>query len=192
MKKNWIAGGVALVLVLVMGAWLMGWFEREDALVAEVREIAEKPQSRENDDAMRNLMRDQMKGLNEEQRVQMFEQMAPIFIPIMAARFEQQYDKFMAMSEADRNKELDKRIAEMQKRGGPGAGGGRPGGGGPGGGGRPNVDPKKMDEFRKKMLDWVTPAQRGKFQNGMQLFNARLKEKGLPPVGPPGGGGGFF
>ncbi len=58
----------------------------------------------------------------------MFEQMAPIFIPLMASRFEQEYDKFMALSEADRNKELDMRIDEMAKRGGPGAGGGRPAG----------------------------------------------------------------
>ncbi len=192
MKKNWLAGGAALVLVLLTGAWLTGWFDRQDALVAEVREIAAKPQSKENDNAMRDLMRERMQGLNPEQRVQMLEQLAPIFIPIMAARFEQEYDKFMAMSEADRNKELDKRIAEMQKRGGPGMAGNRSEGGGPGGGGRANMDPKKVDEFRKKMLDWVTPAQRGKFQNGMQLFNARLKEKGLPPVGPPGGGRGFF
>jgi len=188
MKKNSVVGAVALLAVLLCGAWMLGWFDGEDAVVAEVREIAAKPQSKENDDAMRNLMRERMQGLNEEQRMQMFEQMAPIFIPIWAARFEQEYDKFMAMSETDRNKELDKRIAEMQKRGGPG--GGRPGGGGPGGSNRANVDPKKMDEFRKKMLDWVTPAQRGKFQNGMQIFNARLKEKGMAPVGPPGGG--FF
>jgi hypothetical protein len=102
----------------------------------------------------------------------------------MAARFEQEYDKFMAMSEKERNKELDQRIAEMKRRGEPQRGGsGR-------GGGRPNIDPKKLDEFRKKMLDWVTPEQRGKFQNGMQLFNDRLRAQGMSPVSPPGGG--FF
>ncbi len=47
-----------------------------------------------------------------------------------------------------------------------------------------------MDEFRKKMLDWITPEQRGKFQNGVQLFNNRLKQRGMAPVGGPGGG--FF
>ena len=152
MNKNWITSGVALVLILLAGAWLMGWFDREDALVAEVRKIAAQPQSKENDSAMRDLMRDRMKGLNEEQRMQMFEQMAPIFIPLMAARFEQEYDKFMAMSEADRNNELDKRIAEMQKRGGPGAGGGRPGGGGPGGGGRRQGCEKRPQAHQRSVL----------------------------------------
>jgi hypothetical protein len=155
----------------------------EDPIVAEVKELAAQPQSKDNDNAMRDMMRERMQGLSEEQRMAMFEKMAPIFIPLMAARFEQEYDKFMAMSEEERNKELDKRIAEMKRRGGTPAGG-------RGGGGRaPNIDPK-LDEFRKKMLDWVTPDQRGKFQNGMKMFNDRLQSQGMQPVGPPGGG--FF
>ena len=76
----------------------------------------------------------------------------------------------------------------MESRGGPAAGGGP---GGAGGGGPPNMDPKKMDEFRKKMLDWTTPEQRAKFENGMQMFNERLKERGLEPRRPAPGGG-FF
>ncbi len=186
MNKNRIIGGLALILVLLAGAWWLGWFEREEPVVAELRQLAAQPQTEQNDGAMRDFMRERMEGLSEEQRMQMFEQMAPIIFPLMAARFEQEYDKFMAMSEEERNKKLDERIDEMQRRGGPGAGGG-PGGGG---GGRPNIDPAKMDEFRKKMLDWISPEQRGKFQNGMQMFNDRLKDRGLPPVGPPGGG--FF
>jgi Spy/CpxP family protein refolding chaperone len=43
-----------------------------------------------------------------------------------------------------------------------------------------------MDEFRKKMLDYTTPEQRAKFENGIQIFNERRKERGLPPVGPGG------
>lgn len=178
MNRKWIEGGVALVLLLLAGAWWLGWFHREDPLVAEVKELAAQPQSKDNDKAMRDMMRERMQGLSEEQRMAMFEKMAPIFIPLMASRFEQEYDKFMAKSEEERNRELDKRIAEMKRRGGPPSGGG----------GRPNIDPKKIDEFRKKMLDWVTPEQRGKFQNGMQMFNDRLQAQGMQPVGPPGGG----
>jgi hypothetical protein len=37
------------------------------------------------------------------------------------------------------------------------------------------------------MLDYTTPEQRAKFENGIQMFNDRRKERGLPPVGPPGG-----
>jgi hypothetical protein len=182
MNKNWIIGGVLLVLLLLIGAWWLGWFHRDDPFVAEVKALAAQPQNKDNDNAMRDMMRERMQGLSEEQRMAMFEKVAPIFIPLMAARFEQEYDKFMALPEAERNKELDKRIAEMKRRGPPEGGGG--------GGARPNIDPKKMDEFRKKMLDWVTPEQRGKFQNGMQLFNARLQQQGMQPVSPPGGG--FF
>ena len=118
MNRKWIEGGVALVLLLLVGAWWLGWFHREDPLVAEVKELAAQPQSKDNDKAMRDMMRERMQGLSEEQRMAMFEKMAPIFMPLMAARFEQEYDKFMAMSEEERNKELDKRIAEMTRRGG--------------------------------------------------------------------------
>jgi hypothetical protein len=102
----------------------------------------------------------------------------------MAKAFEAQYDKFMAMSPAERTKELDKRIDEMeaQRRNGGGQGGGPPGGGGP-----RNVDPKKMDEFRKKMNAWTTPEQRAKFENGIRMFNDRRKERGLEPIKPGGG-----
>jgi hypothetical protein len=179
MNRKWIEGGVAVILLLLVAAWWLGWFHREDPIVAEVKELAAQPQSKDNDRAMRDMMRERMQGLTEEQRMAMFEKMAPIFIPLMAARFEQEYDKFMALSEEERNKELDKRIAEMKSRGGPPRGEG----------GRPNVDAKKMDEFRKKMLDWVTPEQRGKFQNGVQLFNARLEQQGMQPISV---GGGFF
>ena len=47
-----------------------------------------------------------------------------------------------------------------------------------------------MDEFRKKMLAWTTPEQRAKFENGIQMFNDRRKERGLDAVDMPGGG--FF
>ena len=68
----------------------------------------------------------------------------------------------------------------MEKGGGPG------GPGGPGGN-RPPIDAKKIDEIRKKMLDWTTPEQRAKFDNGLQMLNKRRSERGLPPVPPMGG-----
>ena len=115
----------------------------------------------------------------------------PIFVPMMAKQFEKRYDEFMAMSPEQQRAELDKRIDEMKARGGPGGPGG-PGGGGNGGRrGPPNMDPKKAEQFRKKMLDWTTPEQRAKFENGINLMNGRLKERGMDPL-PPGPGGGFF
>jgi hypothetical protein len=118
--------------------------------------------------------------MNEEQRMAMFEQMAPFIVPMFMKQFEKRYDEFMAMSPDEQRRELDKRIDEMQSRGDQG---------GPGGN-RPNIDPKKMGEFQKKMIAWTTPDQRAKFDNGMQMFADRMRERGLNP--PPMPGGGFF
>jgi hypothetical protein len=40
------------------------------------------------------------------------------------------------------------------------------------------------------MLAWTTPSQRAKWDNGIQIFTNRMKERGLTP--PPMPGGGFF
>jgi hypothetical protein len=187
MAKKIIGGGVTAILLLLLGGWWMGWFaEQEDPLIAQMREFAAAPQEQRDDPAAREQFRERMQGMSEEQRGAMFEKMMPIFIPMMMARFTADYDKFMAMSPEDRNREMDKRIDEMQKRGGPGG----PGGPGGGGGGRPNMDPKRMAEFQKKALAWTTPEQRAKMDNGMQMFTNRMKERGLSPPQFPGGG--FF
>lgn len=44
-----------------------------------------------------------------------------------------------------------------------------------------------MDTFRKKMLDWTTPEQCVKFDEGMRMFNERRQERGSPPPVGPGG-----
>ena len=94
----------------------------------------------------------------------------------------------MAMTPDERNRELDKRIDEMQR--GRGRRQRQGGQGGPGGGARPQIEPKKMAEMNQKMLDWVTPDQRAKFQNGMKMFGDRMKQRGMTPPQMPGGG--FF
>lgn len=121
----------------------------------------------------------------------LWESSAPLIVPLMARRFEQRYDEFMKLSPEEQRQELDKRIDEMEQRMKAGAGSGRPGGEGRGDGNRPPIDAKKAEEFRKKMLDWTTPEQRAKFENGMNLFNERRKERGLEPIKPRGGGGVF-
>ena len=197
-RTKWIAGVVAVLALMALAGWSFGWFAREDAAVAQVRELAAQPQSKENDEAIRKVVggsMGDMKDLTPEQRFERFEQWAPVLIPIMSARFEAEYDEFMAKSPEEQRRELDKRIDEMQRRqaagGRPGRGPGGGGGGGGGGrGGPPNIDPKKMGEFQKKMLAWTTPEQRAKWDNGIQLFRNRMVERGLTP--PPMPGGGFF
>jgi hypothetical protein len=191
MQDNRKLYGITALAVLIFAAWAWNWFDAgqysDDPAVAELERLRDanigKELSRDEQRAQREDFGKRMSGLSEEQRMAFFESSMPIWIPMMSKRFEQDYDKLMAMTPEEQRKEMDKRIDEMEARGGPP-------GGGPGGGGRPQMDPKKMDEFRKKMLDWTTPEQRSKFENGMKMFNDRRKERGLQPL-PPFGGGGF-
>ncbi|HYO24480.1 MAG TPA: hypothetical protein VEQ85_05975 [Lacipirellulaceae bacterium] len=185
-KKDAIVGGVAALLVLLLGAWWLGYFETEDVLVVKVRELAEQPQTDETREAFGEAMKARFEGIPEDQRRQVFEQMAPVLVPLMMSQMTSEIDRVLALPEAERNREIDKRIDEMTK------GGRRPGGprgGGPGGGGG-NRDPKEMAERQKKFLSWTTPEQRASLQNGFQAFSDRMKERGMDP--PPMPGGGFF
>jgi hypothetical protein len=91
------------------------------------------------------------------------------------------YDQSMNRSPEEQRREPDQRIDQMESQ--------KNKGGPPPGGGMRNVDPAKADQFRKKMLDWTTPEQRAKFENGIRLFNQRRAQRGLPPVHSPGRGG---
>ncbi len=190
MNKNAINGVVCVMAAALIWAWALGWFEgkeySDDPVVAELEKLRDEnvPKLETMPEAERRAQRDafgeRMKGLSEQQRMAFFESSMPIFVPMMARQFEKHYDEFMAKSPEEQRKELDKRIDEMKARGGPG---GRRGG-------PPNMDPKKAEQFRKKMLDWTTPEQRAKFENGISAMNDRLKERGMEPLSGPGGG--FF
>ena len=102
--------------------------------------------------------------------------MAPIFIPMMAKQFEAEYDEFMAMSPEEQRTASSTSGSTRCKRAAAQAAGRRPGR--PAAAGRTWI-PRRWPRFRKKMLDWTTPEQRGKFENGMQMFNDRMKERGM-------------
>ncbi len=189
MEKNRILYGATALTVLLFTAWAWGWFDAgqysDDPVVAELEKRRDENVAKMKDFSPEQLreqradMRSQMEGLSEEQRMAFFESSMPIFMPMMAKRFEEEYDKLAKMSPEEQRQEMDKRIDEMESRGGPG-----------GPGGRPPIDAMKMNEIRKKMLDWTTPSQRSKFENGMRMMNDRRQERGLPAL-PPFGGGGF-
>lgn len=194
MKKSEIVGIVGVACLALLVAWFYGWFDgkaySDDPQVAALEKLrdenAPKLESLPEDQrrVQGEAFRKQMEGLSQEQRMKFFESSMAVFVPLMARQFEKNYDEFVAKSPEEQRRELDKRIDEMEKRGGQG------GPGGPGGGGRggpANMDPKKADEFRKRMLDYTTPEQRAKFEKGIEMFNQRRKERGLSPVGPPGG-----
>ncbi|MBA4107616.1 MAG: hypothetical protein C0485_17920 [Pirellula sp.] len=188
MKRSEVSGIIAVAMLAVLVAWFYGWFEGKDysddpqvaALEKErdanVDKLANMPEDQRRSQG--EAFRKQMEGLTPDQRTAFMESSMAVFVPLMAKQFEKNYDEFMAKSPEEQRRELDKRIDEMEARGGQG---------GPGRGGPPNMDPKRMDEFRKKMLDYTTPEQRAKFDSGMQMFNDRRKARGLQPVGPPGG-----
>jgi hypothetical protein len=179
MKNQKVMYGITALVVLVFAAWVWGWLDTgqysDDPAVAELERIRDANiGSGQPPREMREEMRTKMEGLSEEQRMAFFESSMPIFVPMMAKRFEEEYDKFVELSPEEQRKKLDERIDQMEKNGGPG-------------GNRPPMDAKKMDEMRKKMLDWTTPDQRAKFENGLQMLNNRRDQRGLPPVPPMGG-----
>jgi hypothetical protein len=193
MNGRVIAGGATALVLLLLAAWNQGWFEREDPLVAEMKQMIETPPSEDQRQEMRQVMEQRTEGMTDEQKMEFFfNTIAPVMMPMMMRQMEERYDKFMAMTPEERRRELDKQIDQMRnmQRGGPprGFGGGPQGQGG----GPPQIAPERMDAMRKKMLDWITPDQRAKFENGMKMMADRMKERGMEPIGPPGGGGGFF
>jgi hypothetical protein len=177
---------LAVAFAAFLGFWKYSDRKIEDPAVSEIRTLAEQPRTKENRDAIRDVFRKKTEGMTDDQRMSFFEQSAPIFIPFMAKQFEERYDAFMKLSPAEQQKELDKRIDKMQQNGGPG---------GPGGangerrGPPPEISQKKIDEFRKKMLDWTTPVQRAKFEDGIRRINERMQQRGLDPINGPGGRG---
>lgn len=183
MNKRWTLGGLLAVAALFLAAWLLGWFDRKDPVIAELEKVRDADFARQEEMTeeerreSREKFGERMRGLSEEQRRAFFESSMPVFMKM----FETQIDRFLEMPPEEQKKEMDKRIDDMKARGQGGPGGG-PGGNGP----RPS--PQQIDEFRKKMLDWTTPEQRAKFDNAFQKFNDRLQERGMNPM--PGGG--FF
>jgi hypothetical protein len=173
---------VAAIALAAVAAWGLGWFRdgrySDDYAVAELQRLRDEgfaKQDQMNDEqrqAAGEDFRRRMEGLTDEQRRAFFESSAPLMMQMFAQRVE----RFLAMSLEEQRLEMDRRIDEMQSRGGP-----------PGGGFQQN-DPQRFDQMRKQLLDWSTPEQRARFETAMTMFNQRLTERGMNP----GPGGGFF
>jgi hypothetical protein len=191
MNNRNVVGLTTLGVTCLLWAWALGWFSgakySDDPQVAELQKLVHEkaPKLNQMSDAQKRAGRDdfrkRMQGLSPEQRQAVMEGIMPVMVPLMAKQFENRYDEFMKKSPEDQRKELDKQIDRMEAN--------KPSGGPPGG--LQNVDPKKVEAFRKKMLDWTTPEQRAKFENGVRMFNDRRMQRGLAPINPPGRGGAF-
>ena len=188
-RTNQIAAGVGGLVALAALGWWLGWFAPgEDPQITELLQLRDEQMAKreelspEDRQAQRASFGEKMKGLTDQQRQAFFQASAPIWMKMAEARM----DQFLAMSPEEQKKELDRKIDEqLAREKNPQAGGGGPGGGWGGGKGGP-PSPQRVDEFRKKMLDWTTPEQRAKFQSSMQMYQQRMKERGLEPK--PGGG----
>jgi hypothetical protein len=50
------------------------------------------------------------------------------------------------------------------------------------------MDAGQRDQFQKRMLDNTSPTERAMFSEYFKDMESRRKERGLPPLGGPGGG----
>lgn len=188
MNKKHALIGAAIFLVLAAIGW--GFYSAKDPALVELEQLRDeqfamrRELTEEQQEANRQVFGEKMKGLSDEQRRSFFESSAPIFMKMMEARL----DQFLAKTPEEQKAELDKRIDEMLARQKSGGGQGRSGPPGVGDGNSPPT-PQQIDQFRKGMLDKTTPEQRAKFQMTMQMYQNRMKERGIDPKQ---GGGRFF
>ena len=183
MNHKGIYAIVTALAIVLLGAWWFGFFgERKDPVVAELEQMRDEglarreEMSEEMQRASREEFRERMEQITPEQRQAFFESSMPFFMKMM----EQRLDDFFALTPEEQRKRMDERIDAMQDGGGPPQGQFRGNGQGP--------DPGQFDAMRKRWLDMTTPDQRAKMEKAMDMFNQRIKERGMEPM--PGGG--FF
>src|SRR5688572_10152610 len=115
-NRNYTAIGALLVACFIW-AWALGWFEggkaySDDPQVAEIQKLVEdnapkfEQMSREEQRTQGDAFRQRLEGLSDEQRIAVMESVMAIVIPMRARQFEQEYDKFMAMSPDEQRKAL--------------------------------------------------------------------------------------
>lgn len=176
--------GVVCVLALLLGAaWALGWLSGEDAEVAALRVQME---SRDQlSDADRQALRERIGSLSDNQRRQLFEPMRGQF----GAGMRDRLAHLQSLSTAERRKELDTWIDEMEARSrerqSRGDVGGPPGGFG-------DMSPADRERRMKGMLDRTTPEMRATVDQLMTMVNERREQRGLKPLDSPRGlfGGG--
>lgn len=117
----------------------------------------------------------QIANLDQAERQTMMKNMRPV----MEKKMKEDMKRFFAMSKAEQEAELDRRIEEMEARRKNDNVGGPPSGGRPGGSGGPGRDLRGMFEGS----DSTTRAQMSKM---MKMMRERMQTKG---ISAPGGGG---
>ncbi len=191
-RMRFVIGFIAVVIVGILAAWLLGWIGGDRAL-AEVEQLRTKLSDPTLNDADRNTLREhlrtKMTSLSPEARDAVRETGRQQF----EKRMHDRLAKILAMSKADQTKALDAEIDRMlkmqadrqaaekaadasQKSGVNQKGQNRQANRG---GFRTDAD--RINRIKNR-LDRSTPEVRAQRQQFMQLLNQRLHERGLPPI----------
>lgn len=179
MNRKHVFGSVLVCLVLLCGAWALGWFSGEDS---EVQALLNEMQNQDQmTDEQRQAFRERMRSLDDSQRQMLFGSM-------MQARQAEMQSRVYALSSmppAQRRAELDKWINDMESRrrsweGGRGGGGPDRGGGGPP---RGEMTSAQRAQRGKSRLDRSTPEMRATMTQMMKMVNERREERGMEPIG---------
>jgi hypothetical protein len=190
-KKSAI-GVTALALVTLLAGWLFGWFS-EDPAIAEVRQMQAQLGDTNMKDTDRRALMDQirtkMESFSPDVRRGLWENNRQAF----ENRMNKHVGDLLAMSKADRNKALDADIERMQKRQAEAQANAQNNQGAnannqrQGNRGQAQSDDQRVDRMKNR-LDRSSPQSRAMRQAYVQMLDQRLKERGLPPMQPGGGG----
>jgi hypothetical protein len=179
-KRNWVISGVVFLLLLVVAAWVLGWFGADPA-IAKLQEIGEQMSEPNLPDAQRDQLRDQfrqqMQSLSEDQRRAFFNSNRDQW----QARSQQRMDQFFAMPKTEQIKQLDQTIKRMSqpRTNQPGGGRGNAGGGGRGPGGGRGMTESQREERSKRRLDGSTPKMRAQYSEYRRMLDQRAQQLGV-------------
>ncbi len=190
-KKSAI-GVTMLALVTLLAGWLFGWFS-EDPAIAEVRQMQAKLGDTTMKDTDRRTLMDQirtkMDSFSPDVRRNLWENNRQAF----EQRMDKHVSDLLAMSKADRNKALDADIDRMQKRQADAKANAQNNQGANANNqqqrnrGQAQSDDQRVDRMKNR-LDRSSPQSRAMRQAYVQMLDQRLKERGMPPMQPGGGG----
>jgi type I site-specific restriction-modification system R (restriction) subunit len=192
MGKRKLTIGVAILLMLAVGAWAFGLFGGADPAVAKLQEMADQafnsnmPEAQQ--DQMRDQFRQQMQALTPQQRDAFFDANRGRWME----RAEQRMDEFFAMSQQEQQKRLDEilnRMSQPRENRGREAGRGDRGGRG----GWQNMTEAQREERSKRRLDSTSPRMRAQMSEFRKKLADRAKQRGMGDLpnrwGFPGGRG---
>src|SRR6476646_3923964 len=99
-KRRVVLSGSLLIVLLGMGAWAFGFFNRTDAKIAALKQIGEQMRDKDLPEAQRNEMREdfsqQFKSLSDEQRRAFFDSNRDQWM----SQAQKRMDEYFAMSKA--------------------------------------------------------------------------------------------